>query len=314
MSSPRIFASGVYGSDFDVWGAWSFSDAGTRNKLGEEIGPDDYCLSIGMTGSDTPEHERGRLLALVKIGPEQILTPELVHPDKWRQSVQRYGERWMHAFPIRSVERFDEPPLRSLILPRIGKENLYRTVGRHFVELSPIEVDRVLALPRTPDMNIYTTAISAFASRLLKSRRGPIPKPGRRTLTAKSGPAATYCLELVGPAVAKVIEPLGLNPSKRIFKVGFSSNPERRKGEINAYLPCEEALCWTLVRAQWHEDEINAWAMEQRIFDLLEERELPPLKGEIVCAEPDEFGSYWATALRTAERPTSPVTVPMEDH
>lgn len=313
MSSPRIFASGVYGSDFDVWGAWSFSDAGTRNRLGEEIGPNDYCLSIGMMGNDTPEHERGRLLALIRIGPEQILTPELVHPDKWRQSVQRYGQRWMYAFPIRSVERFDERPLRSLILPRIGRENLYRTVGRHFVELTSGEVSKVLALPRTADPNIYTTTVSAFASRLLKTRRGPIPKPGERTLTAKSGPAATYCLELVGSAVSQATEPLGLNPSLKILKVGFSTNPERRIGEINAYLPCEDALCWKLVRCQWHEDEINAWAMEQRIFDFLEDRGIPPLKGEIVCAGADEFTAFWEAALRTSERPSHSVSVPVVD-
>jgi len=174
MGLPRIFASGVYGSDFDVWGAWSFSDAGTRDRLGSIIGPDDYCLSIGMTSQDdVPEHERGRLLALIKIGPEPVMTKDLVHPRKWTESVRHYGDRWMYGYPIRSVERFDDRPLRSEILPRIDRENLYRKVGRHFVELTPGEVKRVLALPRTPDTNIYTTPRSAFARHLRKKRRGP---------------------------------------------------------------------------------------------------------------------------------------------
>lgn len=71
---PRIFASGVFGSDYHLWGAWSFSDKGTRDRLARIIEPEDWCLAIGMTSTHTPEHERGRLLALLKIGPELIET------------------------------------------------------------------------------------------------------------------------------------------------------------------------------------------------------------------------------------------------
>ncbi len=308
-----MFASGVYGSDYDVWGAWSFSDVGTRNKLAREIGPDDYCLAIGMMNADTPAHERGRLISLIKIGPELIDTPQLVHPDKWRQSLRDYGERWMHGFPIRSVERFDNPPLRADILPRIAAKNLYRVVGRHFVELTPAEVTRVLSLPRTPDTNIYSTPVSAFASRLLRTRRGPRPAPGTRTLKSTSGPAATYQLELRGNALAEVVESLSLDGRAKVWKIGFSTNPERRLQQVNAYMPCEEGLCWKLVDQQWHEDEINAWAMEQRIFDLLQDQGINPIKGEIVCVRVVQLDEAWNEARRTARRPTEPVVVEVMD-
>jgi hypothetical protein len=314
MARPRIFATGVYGSDFDLWGAQSFSDAKTRDKLGRIIGPNDYCLTIGMTSqNDVPEHERGRLLALVKIGPEPIMTEQLVHPRKWQESLKNYGDRWRFGFPIRSVERFDDRPLRSDILPRIGRENLYRVVGRHFVELTPQEVTRVLALPRTPDTNIYTTPVSAFASRLLGKRRGPRPSRKTRTLSPKSGPAVTYCLELAGTLAGPMKEALGLSPNEQILKIGFSTSLDRRADAINSYLPCEEALCWKPMKTQWHEDEINAWSMEQQIFDLIEQAGIERLKGEIVCLSPDKLNDVWEQARRTAKRPSGKIAVEVDD-
>lgn len=311
MARPRIFATGVYGSDFHVWGAQSFSDAKTRNKLGELMGPDDFCLTVGMTSElDVPEHERGRLLALTKIGPEQIMTADLVHPRKWQESLARYGPRWLYGFPVRSVERFDDPPLRSVILPRIAKDNLYMALARYFVELQPEEVERVLALPRHLDTNIYTTPRSAFATRLRKKHRGPKPsKLQTRVLSHTSGPADTYCLELVGQLAGAIQKTLRRAPEERVFKVGYTASIDRRLLEINAYMPCEKALYWREIKTQTHDDEINAWAMEQRIFDLLDDRGIECIKGEIFCATSDQVEHAWTEALITTERPKDPVIV-----
>jgi hypothetical protein len=115
-----------------------------------------------MTSHYTPLHERGRLLALLRIGPEQIETRELVEPEHWRQSVQEHSDgKWLDAFPIRRVERsIPGPgglPHRQAILPRIHHENRYMQVGRYFLELTAEEAERVLELPRSPDFNIYQT-------------------------------------------------------------------------------------------------------------------------------------------------------------
>lgn len=313
MARPRIFATGVFGSDFDVWGAQSFTDAGTRDRLGREFGPNDYCLTIGMTSkADVPEEERGRLLALIKLGSEPVMTADLVEPRKWQESLNRYGQRWMYAFPVRSVERFDAPPLRSVVLPRIDRR-LYRKVGRHYVELTPDEVDRVLALPRTPDTNIYSTPIREFASRLRNSRRGPKPSSKTRTLSPKSGPAVTYSLKLVGTLAGDLKKALGLSADKDILKVGFSTNFNRRLAAINAYFPCEEALRWEEYASQGHEDEINAWAMEQRVFDLLQKDGISPTKGEIFCASLGDLEEAWGKATQTAKRPNNPVVVDIDE-
>ena len=313
MALPRIFASGVYGSDYDVWSAWSFTDRGTRNRLALTIGPDDYCLAVGMMKRDTPAHERGRLISLIKVYPELVSTPDFVHPNKWRQSLKDYGERWMYALPIRSVERFSPPPLRADVLPRIASRNLYRVVGRHYVELTPDEVKRVLTFPRVDEPDIYRPASTTFTRRTSGKRRGPKPSPRSRQLSPRSGPAATYRLELVGPACAHVIKPLRLTHNFKVMKIGFSRDPERRLEQINAFLPCQESLRWRLADQYWHKDEINAWAMEQEIFDIFEELKRYPLKGEIICCSDDEVQRIWASAARTAQRPTKPVYVPLDE-
>lgn len=308
---PRVFASGVYGSDFHLWGAVAFSNEGTRDRLAQTIGPDDLILTIGMM-TDTPEKERGRLLALCRISPVAVRTEDVVDPEHWRRSVEKYGQqRWRFGFPIREVERFIDPPLRSVILPRIDERILHRQLGSHYIELEPDEVAAVLALPRTHDLNIYTTARGRFLSRLSRNRRGMRPSPGTRVLTTTSGPAATYLLELQGSALAAVVQPLGLLPTQKVMKVGFSKDPNRRLAEINAFLPCAGSLVWALKQFQWHEDEVNAWSMEQRIFDILDEEGVKRLKGEIYASTDFDMREAWQLALRTAERPDSPVSVPV---
>lgn len=311
---PRIFASGVFGSDYDLWGAWSFSDRGTRDKLASEIQDEDWCLAIGMTSEHTPEHERGRLLALLRIGPELIDTRELVEPEHWRRTVETHGPgKWSYAFPIRTVERFvegpDGLPRRNHVLPRIDRENRYMQVGRYYLELDPEETARVLSLPRVPDFHIYSTPVSAFASRLLKRRKGPPPQPGTRILSATSGPAATYAMRLEGSALVAAVAPVVQGAHEGVWKIGFSNNPERRLNELNAYLPSEDSLHWRLIRHQWHEDEINAYAMEQRIFELAAERRVNRFKGEMLAAEESAITRLWDDALKSARRPRGPVVV-----
>jgi hypothetical protein len=311
---PRIFASGVFGSDYDLWGAWSFTDRRTRDKLAKIISDEDWCLAIGMTSSHTPPHERGRLLALLRIGPEPIQTKQMVEPEHWRRTVETHGPgKWLHGFPIKHVERFepqpDGLPKRSRVLPRIDAENRYMQVGRYFLELNAEETDRVLALRRLEDRNIYRTPVAEFAARLLKARNGPPPSSKTRLLSAASGPAATYLMSLEGSARDPVIAPIRTGYRECVWKVGFSRDPERRLKELNAYLPSEVTLHWRLIRTQWHQDEINAWALEQRIFALAKERRANRFKGEMLCGSGELLDQLWTEALGSTPRPCGPVEI-----
>ena len=314
---PRIFASGVFGSDYDLWGAWSFTDRKTRDKLARTIADDDWCLAIGMTSPYTPEYERGRLLALVQIGHEAIDTRELVEPEHWRRTVEEHGEeKWLHAFPIRRVERFvpgiDGLPRRRDVLPRIDRENRYMQVGRYYLELDDEEAKAVFGLARTEETAIFRSPASIFAAGLRKTRAGPPPGAETRVLSAQSGPAATYLMRLDGDAERHVTAAIRSTDNHVVWKVGFSNDPRRRLEELNAHLPCHATLRWQLDREQWHCDEINAYALEQRILRLVEDRGMDRFKGEMVCARTVDIQASWDEGLRSAVRPAGEIVVTAE--
>ncbi|MBM6577940.1 hypothetical protein KCP91_16265 [Microvirga sp. SRT01] len=311
---PRIFASGVFGSDYDLWGAWSFSDRKTRDKLAQTIADDDWCLAIGMTSPHTPQHERGRLLALLQIGHEAVDTRELVEPEHWRRTVEEHGNgKWLHAFPIRRVQRFIPGPgglpLRREVLPRIDSENRYMQVGRYYLELDEEEAAVVFRLARTEETAIFRSSASMFAAALRKTRAGPPPSPGTRVLSTLSGPAATYLMRLEGDAEPQVTAVVRPSAEHAVWKIGFSNDPARRLEELNAYLPCHTALRWKLCRQQWHSDEINAYSLEQRIFNLVEAHGIHRFKGEMICARAADVDTCWTEGLRSASRPSHEIIV-----
>lgn len=133
-------------------------------------------------------------------------------------------------------------------------------------------------------------------------------------LSARSGPAATYCFRLQGTALSHVTRYLAPSTSKlEIFKVGFSNDPIRRLKELNAYFPDESALGWVSGWAQWHRDEINAWTMEQQVFRVLRARRARHVKGEIFAVSASQMRDAFTEAQRVAARPSEAPNVPIGD-
>ena len=202
-----------------------------------------------------------------------------------------------------------------MILPRLHDDNLHMKLATNYVELTQDEASAVLEAPRTPVPETWSTPLSAFATRRLGlAPRGPRPSPGVRTLSIESGPAATYCFVLEGTALRPIlanIAPFG--NSLRICKIGFSNDPERRRRELNAYLPDSRTLEWRPVLAEWHVDEVNAWTMEQEVFRHLRAQEAAHVRGEIYALTESDLTVAWFSAVRTSKRPMDPVRVTIGD-
>jgi len=319
MSLTPIFATLAWGFAPDTWGAIGFGFEKVRNELAADLrNKGGSVLTIGTMGAETMPEEQGRLLALHKVGTLPIRTEELVQPSLWSSHLRDNGgkPKWPFGLPIASAERFDDPqPTRRWLLPRLHDENLHMKLATNYVELTPDEANAVLAAPRTQVGEIWSTPISAFATkRLGRSPPGFKPSPGQRTLMVTSGPAATYCFALEGAAVKQIsanIAPFGSD--LRIYKIGFSGDPERRRQQLNAYLPDPRTLEWRSVMADWHADEINAWAMEQEIFAVLRRRGVMPIKGEIYALGQMDLLTAWQSAVTTAKRPTGSVQVTIGD-
>ena len=303
----------------DTWGAIGFGFEKVRNELAADLRKKGgSVLTIGTMGIETRPEEQGRLLGLHSVGTLPIRTEQLVAPSLWSSHLRDNGgqPKWPFGLPIIYAERFDDPqPTRRTLLPRLHDENLHMKLATNYVELTPHEASAVIAAPRTRADAIWSTPISAFATkRLGRFPPGVKPSPGIRTLTVTSGPAATYCFALEGAAVNQVaanLVPFGSN--LRIFKIGFSGDPERRRQQLNTYLPDPRTLEWRPVMSDWHADEINAWAMEQEVFAQLLRKGVAPVKGEIYALRETELVTAWQSAVTMAKRPTSPVQVTIGD-
>lgn len=315
MSFTPIFATLAWGFGPDAWGAIGFSSQKVRNSLADDLRKKGgTVLTIGTMGPETVSAEQGRLLGLHKVSTLPIRTGELVEPTLWNKHLLENGgaPKWPFGLPIISAERFDDPqPFRRQLLPRLHNEILHMKLATNYVELTPEEAAAVAEVPRTLVPKIWSTPLSAFATRRSGSPpKGPRPSPGLRTLSISSGPAATYCFVLQGTALRAVtanIAPIG--SSLRIYKVGFSNDPERRRRELNTYLPDSQTLEWRLMLMQWHEDEINAWTMEQEVFSQLRRLKAEHIKGEIFSALEAEIVKSWHSAILSSKRPADPVEV-----
>jgi hypothetical protein len=310
---PRIYATLAWGFSPERWGAIGFSIESVRNELADCLRrTGGLVLTMGTMGPETAEEDRGRLLGLHELGTRALLTETLVEPSLWAEHLVDNGRpKWPYGLPIISAERFADAPRRADLLPRLHDENLHRKLASNYEILTEDEAVRVMGCVREPVTQIWTSESASFVSRILsRPPKGPPPTPGQRVLSATSGPAATYCFRLEGQAVAQVTRNLVPWPSDlAIYKVGFSNDPNRRLSELNAYLPDAQTLRWTSAWAQWHTDEINAWAMEQEVFRILTAQGSRHVKGEIFAVSEGRLRDAFTRAQSTATRPAGCVAV-----
>jgi hypothetical protein len=314
----KIYATLAWGFAPELWGAIGFSTESVRNSLADDLRKSGgLVLTMGTMGDETAEPERGRLLGLHEMATRPVPTEDMVAPDRWANHLAENGgqPKWPFGLPIISAERFLSPPLRAYLLPRLHDENLHRKLASNYELLTPKEAARVLAQVREPVPEIWASAKASFVTHLLqRPHSGPPPTKGVRVLSARSGPAATYCFRLQGSALGQVARHIAPSTSKlEIFKVGFSNDPVRRLRELNAYLPDERTLGWVADWAQWHRDEINAWTMEQQVFRVLRARRAQHVKGEIFAVTSAQMRDAFIEAQRVAERPSEAPTVPVGD-
>lgn len=314
VQTVPIYATLAWGFSPETWSAVGFSLESVRNALARDLRDGGgLVLTIGTMGVETAPRDQGRLLGLHHLATLPIRTEELVEPSVWQAHLNDNDgkPKWPFGLPMVWAERFDSPPLRKDILPRLHAENLHRKLASNYEPLAKEEAAAVLSLSRTRIGEIWSTPTTTFATRRIGRRpTGPKPNPGERTLSVRSGPAATYCFILAGsglPTIAANVAPAGSNLV--VYKVGFSNDPERRRSELNAYLPDARTLEWRPCFEEWHEDEINAWAMEQQVFRLLRSRGGRHVKGEIVASSSNDMLSAWTSAVTSTTRPQESIVV-----
>lgn len=296
-----IFASLTHGLDLPLWGAFGFSIESVRNSLQNDLNPGDLVLAIGTSGEPTPRELQGKLLGLLKLARQQVVTGDYVEPGHWSAHLAGNGglPRWPYGMPIIEAEMFDEPlPIKNDVLPRIKDLGLHMKLATNYERLTPEEEAAVLALPKTPAQEIFRAPGSSFQSKLLPRRPGPPPSGKKKVQLPTTGPAATYLMVLEG----KQARNLSARSDQCIFKIGFSRDPQTRLRALNCFYPKPDLLRWKVEAEQWHEDALNAYSMEQHALGIVHNSAATHLSGEIYEGRIADALSAFAKAKRNAVR------------
>lgn len=310
----RIFATKVWGLGSETWGTLGFSKPGVRDALAGEFKPGDFVLYVGTHGRQTAEEHQGRLIGLVKVDSTHANTADLVEPETWAAHLRENGgePKWPFGLPVTEAWRFMDDPLpeEKVALPRLT-EGLAMKLATNYEELSQEEVELVLALPRERVEKIYRSDANQAAMnrqamraalRTQGSGRGPMPALGRREVTYSIKPAATYCMELFDSSGGLALISAGLRPSqletRRVYKIGWSTDVSKRRGTMNFAFPAPALLGWRIHISQRRDSQLDAFLLEQAVLSALSSKKLPA-RTEMVACTPGELEAAFFQALGT---------------
>lgn len=267
-----------------------------RGRFLSESKNDDWVLIAGTGNDYTPECQRKRLLAKVRLGrntvdSEQVLLQvgKIIAPEE-RDSDGNY--KWPHALPLTEAHVFDGSPL----LVDVFGHNLTRhnwnyvsyawdiskdeDMPENIVDIieslptTKVEIARIPELKKAENKTLFQELQKSTGS---YGNTGPAPKEGRVEFNFKKGMPVAYILELKkaeregeGEVLRSVQhsecgEPLGyMDRDKFVFKVGSSNDLENRIISLNRSLMTEVTGYRWVYKAHFDLDtDRSAFAFEQ---------------------------------------------------
>ena len=284
----KVFAKYVYGFNAKTWPVVAFSRDGDRYRLLRESSRGDKVVFICAKSKDAPEKEnRGRLLALVEFGTDEINTLDVVKEKdiKDKRNYNKNGEfRWKKSVVMTRAWRFTDDPLpliKDIITGKLPPNSINQAI-----ELNDADSQAVLSLAKEevalPQNKVIEKQVRKN-ERLSQNNatKGPVPsassKGGQRSL---GNPAFTYAFRF---------------EDSNYWKIGYTGDIDKRLKEVNKHIPVD------LLKQSWkrnlkHEfpNEKGAYDMEQRVLELLIKYRK---QGEMVECSETILRSVWAKAI-----------------
>ena len=284
----KVFAKYVWGFTPDTWPIVAFSQPGHLFRLLRESRPGDRVVFIGANNSNTPrEEDRGRLLAMVEFGRDEINTLDVLKQEDIRSENdynKNGGFKWPKALAMTKAWRFTDDPLP--LIKDIIAEKLPPNSISQAIELNDSDTQAVLSLAKEQVALPQNEVIEKLArknERLSQNNatKGPVPsassKGGQRSL---GNPAFTYAFRF---------------EDSNYWKIGYTGDIDKRLKDVNKHIPVD------LLKQSWkhnlkHEfpNENGAYDMEQRVLVLLSKYRK---QGEMVKCSEIILRSVWAKAI-----------------
>jgi T5orf172 domain len=275
-ATPRFWLTAFWGFEPENEGYYGFTLEGGRKRFLEEYQDGDFVLIYGADVANTSQSDRRQLLGILETEPTPIWDTDKIS-DFGLAEKKRLGKEnsWKFAVPVRKAWRIDQRIGVKDLLPqtyhggngqalasygqRITDEEAQRIVKLRVTEVSVFGELPVLKLPPSQKI-VFETAYNVS--------RGIQPSFGLRTSSYEDGEAFLYVMVLTGDLAAFLGRKHFELTGKKLIKIGYSNNPERRREELNSGFPVAASMCWNeMVRSQPYCDTASAMAAENELKD-----------------------------------------------
>ncbi|MGB8322435.1 MAG: hypothetical protein WCE52_05680 [Candidatus Acidiferrum sp.] len=254
----QVFATKVWGLDFDGAPLLVFSKDGNRRSYLNRAEPDALVCLVATKGKNTKDDDKGKILGIVKCGSVLVnAESHLLKISGSKRAGRDYDDhgnfKWPYGLSLKRAWYFPDEPIAADV---IGKLHFSSVSGCEL--LSDKAARRVLRERRTA---AHLTDIELFAPPSKNSRRkSGVAKPGRGPPPAVSG------YQVTRTKMTSFVYVLHFQ-NMDIFKVGWAFDVEARAKDINQHIPSE------VLRQQWeiflwrrYSDQFQAYDAEQRLL------------------------------------------------
>jgi hypothetical protein len=155
-TGSRLFAKSEFGPIGDRWPAISFSSRKIASDFASGFRRGiDFVIYIGTTdptSTENPAH-RSKVLSAITFEPNApISTEEIVPPEAWQESIEKWGIRWEWSLPV--TEGFEFDPFldaRTMMPATYARLGSLQSLGRCIpIEADELAVLRAAAVVRRP--------------------------------------------------------------------------------------------------------------------------------------------------------------------
>ncbi len=274
----NYFLTAKWGLDPEKYPVLGFRTLGAMTTYMKESETDDWVLIIGTNSDETDEHQRGRLLGKVRLGQQIVDTEAILNQIKThikpshRDLEGRY--MWPYGLPMLEVYMFNDAPLTKEIFGTGFPGFLWSSSARALNKESGLPADLNSTLEALPCTKVDIHEIPEFrnieylqlmlAANRQNSPSGPPPSGDRAGSVSKLGKPVVYLLELDGV------------PQKKIHKIGYTNDIERRLKELNkGLIHGVTGLTWKTVECQPQISGVAAYTCEQLVHSQLTQCRVP---------------------------------------
>ncbi|CAN7383904.1 hypothetical protein LJR016_002258 [Devosia sp. LjRoot16] len=279
----KLFATKVWGTSLDQGvPIATFGSNGHVNRLLKLASHGDRLIFVGTKTSRTRPELQGRILSMAEFGFQPLRSLDYFKREDL--DPRDFDEKGNFKFP------FGVPIVRGWMFepqPRVNeairqKLTMLSTPGAEEIT----GADDIAAILSLPHHEVVLPPIPQLAkmlaiNNLLKPTTGPAPSDATYEVTKTAQETSwTYAMRY---------------GNTNIWKVGHATSVKGREDEINKHIPFEIGIAmWKAELQQKWPDAVTAYAMEQKVFDILKPWRTT---GERINCTLAELGTAWQQAI-----------------